>query len=238
MKNRRKSSSVNIFEIFSDVVLLMLATFVFLLVTILMTLRMEQEYQLPKLKKEVEELRSQLEVSKKKNNRLSMELDDLAEQGKEPQMKRMLSAAHLGQGRGRKDFEIFIEGLKDLPGTNLHLVVDATGSMHGISSFLIPILRVIVIRSGKNLDAITWFSDGKAKTYTGLMGEILDQFIKGAPFIGTNETIGDAFNRAAKNAKVLRAYLLIGDEPSSDRIFFLDIHIAFSVFIKRFKVSN
>ena len=46
-------------------------------------------------------------------------------------------------GVGRKDFDLFIDGLKDVPGKDLHLVVDATGSMHGISGFLVPILRLI-----------------------------------------------------------------------------------------------
>ena len=141
----------------------------------------------------------------------------------ETQMSRVLSAAQLGQGQGRKDFEIFIKGLKQIPGKDLHLVVDATGSMHGVSSFLIPIIRVIVIRSGKHLDAITWFADNNAETYTGSMGEMFDQLMKGAPFVGADETIGDAFQRAVINAKVPGAYLLLGDEPSDDRIPFNEI---------------
>ncbi len=223
MKNRRRSSGVNIFESFSDVALLMLATFIFLLVTILITSRMAEEYQLPRLKKEVAELRSQLAASSMEKNRLTQELGDMAGMASEAQVQRVLRVAHLDQGQGRKDFEIFIEGLKDIPGKDLHLVVDATGSMHGVSTFLIPILRVIVIRSGKHLDAITWFSDDKAETYTGSMGEMFDQLMKGAPFIGANETIGDAFHKAAANSRAPGAYLLLGDEPSDDRIFYLNI---------------
>ncbi len=201
----------------------MLATFIFLLVTILITSRMAEEYELPRLKKEVAELRSQLASSSVEKQRLTQELGDMAGMGTDTQVQRVLRAARLDQGKGRKDFEIFIKGLKDIPGKELHLVVDATGSMHGVSTFLIPILRVIVIRSGKHLDAITWFSDDKAETYSGSMGEMFDQLMKGAPFIGANETIGDAFHKAAANSRPPAAYLLLGDEPSDDRIFYLDI---------------
>jgi len=223
VRRRRKASAENIFESFSDIALLMLATFIFLLVTILITSRMAEEYQLPRLKKEVEQLRQQLQHASLEKDRLNMELGDMAGMATETQMSRVLSAAQLGQGQGRKDFEIFIKGLKQIPGKDLHLVVDATGSMHGVSSFLIPIIRVIVIRSGKHLDAITWFADNNAETYTGSMGEMFDQLMKGAPFVGADETIGDAFQRAVINAKVPGAYLLLGDEPSDDRIPFNEI---------------
>lgn len=223
MKNRRRWSSPNIHESFSDVALLMLATFIFLLVTILITSRMAEEYQLPKLKQEVEELRQQLSHSQGEKDRLLGNLSDMAEMSTDVQMDRALNAVGLGQGKGRKDFDLFVEGLKDIPGKELHLLVDATGSMHGVTSFLIPVLRVIVIRSGKHLDAITWFSGGKAETYNGSMGEMFDQLMQGAPFIGANETIGDAFKQAARNARTPGAYLLIGDEPSDDRIHYLNI---------------
>jgi hypothetical protein len=137
-------------------------------------------------------------------------------------MEKALEAANL-TGKNRKDFDLFIEGLRNLPGDSLHLVVDATGSMHGVSNFLIPILRVIVIRSGKQLNAVTWFSDLKAETLHGQMGEMFDALMNGAPFIGNNETIGHAFTYAAAHAQTPGAYLLIGDEPSSDTIHYLDI---------------
>lgn len=223
MKNRRRWSAPNIHESFSDVALLMLATFIFLLVTILITSRLATEYQLPKLKKEVEELREQLSKSQSDTDRLQVSLDNMANMSTEAQMDRALEAVGLGQGQGRKDFDLFVEGLKDIPGRDLHLLVDATGSMHGVSTFLIPVLRVIVIRSGKHLDAVTWFSSGKAETYTGSMGEMFDQLMQGAPFIGANETIGDAFKQAAKNARTPGAYLLIGDEPSDDPIQYFNI---------------
>lgn len=223
MKHRRRSSGQNIYESFSDVALLMLATFIFLLVTILITSRLAEEYQLPKLKEEVAALKEQLRHSTSENDRLLGQLDHMAGMSTEAQMEQALTAAGLGQGQGRKDFDLFISGLRDIPGASLHLMVDATGSMHGVSSFLIPILRVIVIRAGKHLDAVTWFSGGKAETYTGSMGEMFDRLMLGAPFVGSDETIGDAFKAAARNARAPGAYILIGDEPSDDRIYYLDI---------------
>ncbi len=223
MKERRKFTFTNIHESFSDMALLMLATFIFLFVMILITSRLAEEYETPKLKQKVREMARELQQSDADRKRLIRELDDMAVMSTDAQMERALEAAQLDSGQGRKDFDIFISGLRNLPGKDLHLVVDATGSMHGLSSFLIPILRVIVIRSGKHLDAITWFSDEKADTYTGSMGEMFDQLMRGAPFIGANETIGDAFRKAAMNARTPGAYLLLGDEPSDDRIFYLNI---------------
>ncbi|MBL1259070.1 MAG: hypothetical protein COB33_000915 [Thiotrichaceae bacterium] len=220
MKDRRKFTHSNVHESFSDVALLMLATFIFLLVTILITSKVAEEDQLPRLKEQVAKLEQQLELSGADKERLIGELDEMAIMDSESQMDKVLEPAGLAEGEGRKDFEIFIEGLKKIPGKEIHLVIDATGSMHGASHFLIPVLRVIVTRSGKNLDAVTWFSDGIAKTYTGSMGEMFDLLMQGAPFIGNNETIGDAFRRAGRNARAPGAYLLIGDEPSDDRILY------------------
>jgi len=223
MKNKRKFEHTNIFQTFSDVALIMLTTFIFLFVIIMITARVTDSYEIPRLKKQIEEMSRKLEQSDAANSRLAQDLDEIAGMSTESQMMRALEASNLATGQGRKDFDIFITGLRNLPGDDLHLVVDATGSMHGLSSFLIPILRVIVIRSGKHLDAVTWFSDGKAETYTGSMGEMFDQLMQGAPFIGPNETIGDAFRKAEMNAKKPGAYLLIGDEPSDDHISYLDI---------------
>ena len=220
MKDRRKFTYTNVHESFSDVALLMLATFIFLLVTILITSKVAEEDQLPKLKEQVAKLQQQLELSGADKDRLIGELDEMAIMDSESQMDKILEPAGLAEGEGRKDFDIFIEGLKEIPGKEIHLVIDATGSMHGASHFLIPVLRVIVTRSGKNLDAVTWFSDGIAKTYTGSMGEMFDMLMQGAPFVGNNETIGDAFRRAAKNTRAPGAYLLIGDEPSDDQIYY------------------
>jgi len=223
MKIKRRSSSSNVHESFSDIALLMLATFIFLLVTILITSRVQQTVQVPRLQKEIEELKKEVDEAEQVNERMHKELDELAGMGTDTQIEIVLESVGLNSGQGRKDFDLFVKGLKDLPGKDMHLVIDATGSMHGAATFLVPMLRVIVIRSGKRLTAVTWFSDGKAETYFGTMGEMLDSFMKGAPFIGSNETIGDAFIRAEETAPIPGAYVLLGDEPSDDRIYYLDI---------------
>jgi len=223
MKFKRRSSSSNVHESFSDIALLMLATFIFLLVTILITSRVQQTVQVPRLQKEIEELKQEVVEAEQLNDRMHKELDELAGMGTDTQIEIVLESVGLNSGKGRKDFDLFVKGLKDLPGKDMHLVIDATGSMHGAATFLVPMLRVIVIRSGKKLTAVTWFSDGDAQTYQGTMGEMLDSFMKGAPFIGSNETIGDAFLRAEENAPIPGAYVLLGDEPSDDRIYYLDI---------------
>jgi len=208
MRRKRRSSPPNIYEMFSDIALLMLATFIFLLVTILITARMAEQYQTPRLKTAL---------------RLMANMDALVGLSTDKQMKRALAAAGLAEGKNRKDFDVFVKGLRDLPGDSLHLLIDATGSMHGVSEFLVPILRIIVIRSGKKLDALTWFSDGKADTYRGSMGEMFDRLMEGAPFTGANETIGYGFRYAADHAPAPGAYLLIGDEPPADRIRYFHI---------------
>lgn len=223
MARKRRSAPPNIHESFSDIALLMLATFIFLLVTILITSRMAETYQAPKLKQAVEDLQKELQQSENERQRLMGDLDTLASLSVESQMEKALAAVGLASGKNHKDFDVFVKGLQDLPGDSLHLLIDATGSMHGASNFLIPVLRVIVIRSGKRLDALTWFSDHRAETYQGSMGAILDQLINGAPFIGADETIGHAFKYAAENAPTPSAYLLIGDEPPSDRIVYFNI---------------
>ncbi len=223
MKIKHRASSSNVHESFSDIALLMLATFIFLLVTILITSRVQQTVQVPRLQKEIEALKQEMDEAGQVNDRLHKELDELAGMGTDTQIEIVLESVGLNSGKGRKDFDLFVKGLKDLPGKDMHLVIDATGSMHGAATFLVPMLRVIVIRSGKKLSAVTWFSDGRAETYQGSMGEMLDSFMNGAPFVGSSETIGDAFIRAEKNAPVPGAYVLLGDEPSDDRIYYLDI---------------
>jgi len=218
-KRRRAGSSTNIYESFSDVALLMLATFIFLLVTILITHRIAETYQVPKLKKELQASNEQLEKTLKDKERLLAELGDLLGMATETQIERVLESVSVG----KKDFELFIDGLKKIPGKDIHLIVDATGSMHGVATFLVPILRVMVIKSGKKLSAVTWFSDGETDTYVGTMGAMFDQLIQGAPFVGNNETIGQAFTKAVQSASLPGAYVLIGDEPSDDRIYYSDI---------------
>ncbi|NOX43604.1 MAG: hypothetical protein GXP19_07720 [Gammaproteobacteria bacterium] len=223
MALKRKSSPLNIHESFSDVALLMLATFIFLLVTILITSKFSESHQLPKLQKDLAQLQKDLTQFKDENAKLKSNMEQIVGMSPDSQMEQALAAAGLGQGKNRKDFELFIKGLKNLPGDNLHLMVDATGSMHGVTTFLIPVLRVIVIRSGKRLNAITWFSDDKSETYMGKMGEMFDQLMRGAPFIGYRETMGRAFTSAISKAPAPGAYLLIGDEPSTDKLPYLSI---------------
>ncbi len=226
MKQRRRRSYSNIHESFSDVALLMLATFIFLLVTILITSRMKdsmEEHSAQSSAQELAELRAEVAALEQENDSLNGDIDEMAGMGLAEQMEEVLEAVGLNSARGRRDFDLFIKGLKDLPGKTIHLVIDTTGSMHGAATFIIPMLRVIVVRSGKELAAITWFSDSRAETYQGTMGEMFDAFMDGAPFLGNHETIGDAFIQAAKNAPAPGAYILFGDEPSDDRIFYLNI---------------
>lgn len=214
MAKHRRSNSINIHEIFADVALLMLATFVFLLVLILVTARFAQDDQIPELEEQVARLKAQLEAVADAEEALQKEVKRLVVTDAQGQLENILMEASVG----RKDFDLFIEGLKELPGESVHLVVDASGSMHGMSSFLVPILRHIVIRAGKRLDALTWFVDSRTRTYTGTMGEMFDLLMSEAPFAGNRETIGAAFRSAARNSPPPGAYLLLGDEPSVDTI--------------------
>ncbi len=219
MRKRRRQSTSSIYESFADVAFLMLATFIFLLVTILITSRVAEQYQVPKLKESLASAEADLKQAQGEKERLTAEIGELLGTATDVQVNKVLTQA----GVGRKDFELFVEGLKAIPGRDIHLVIDATGSMHGAAPFLIPVLRVIVMRSGKRLTATTWFSDGEADTYTGSMGFMFDQLMQGAPFIGNNETIGRAFTKALENAPAPGAYILIGDEPSDDTIHYSDI---------------
>jgi hypothetical protein len=223
MARKRRSSPLNIFESFSDIALLMLATFIFLLVTVLMASKQAEQYQTPKLKQAVKELQQELDKAEAERARMQANLDALATLSTDAQMEQALADAGLATGKGRKDFELFVQGLRNLPGHTLHLMVDATGSMHGAATFLIPVLRVIMIRSGKRLEAVTWFADGRADTFHGTMGAMFDRLMEAAPFIGANETIGHAFQYAAAHSPAPGAYLLIGDEPSADRIVYFNI---------------
>lgn len=219
MAKKKRVLYTNIYESFSDVSLLMLATFIFLMVTILITSRMAQEYEVPRLKAEIQDLKNQLATAQLDSQRLTKNLEEMSLSAESNPMQRIIESATFG----KKDFDLFIEGLKNLPGKDLHLVIDASGSMHGLTSFLVPVLRTIVIRSGKDLSAVTWYSDHEAETYTGTLGSMFDNLMSGAPFGGNLETIGKAFRVAARNAPPPGAYILVGDEPSDDKINFSKI---------------
>jgi hypothetical protein len=214
MARQQRSTPASIHEIFADMALLMLATFVFLLVMVLILFRFSHDEQVPDLLIEIEQLQARLEESEQRQQALEREVERLEQT--EGRLDEILDTLTVG----RKDFDLFIQGLRDLPGQSVHLVVDASGSMHGLSSFLVPILRHVVMRAGKRLDALTWFVDNRAETYTGSMPEVLDRLVSDAPFAGNQETIGAAFRYAANNAPKPGAYMLIGDEPSVDKIYY------------------
>ena len=219
MARQRKRSENNIHESFSDVALLMLATFIFLLVTILITSRLSEQNELPKLKAQLEALKSKMDGAESDKDRLLKDINKVIVTDSEGQLETILETANIG----RKDFDLFIEGLKEIPGKDIHMIVDATGSMHGVSTFLVPVLRMIVIRADKQLNAITWFSDNSNKTYMGTMAEMFDMLITGAPFAGNIENIGRAFRVAIHDAPPPSAYILVGDEPSDDTIQYSNI---------------
>ena len=235
MRNRRNiQQDSSFYEIFSDMALLMLAAFIFLFALILINAQLQGSGPSQEDQKAKADLEQRLAVAKAKNLHLQQKLNNLASANAQGQMdnlqalmdgkdvqqavNKVLLSAQMATGRGKKDFDMFVKGLRDLPGKDLHLVVDATGSMHGVTTFLIPVLRLIAIRSGKHLSAVTWYANNKEGTYTGSMGEMFDKLMVDAPFVGTDETIGHAFRHIAAESPVPGAYLLVGDEPSTDRI--------------------
>lgn len=218
-KKKTESSIYDIYKSFSDLALMTLGAFLFLFVIIIMVSEMSERAEVPELRKQVEMLERQLNLSERDKERLKKEIESVIVADPASEEKMILESAHVG----RKDFDLFVNGLKDIPGKDIHLVVDATGSMHGVSGFLIPILRLIVARSGKEVSAVTWFSDNRMQTLTGTMGDMFDRLVQGAPFTGSSEYIGRAFRAAKNNAPRPGAYLLIGDEPSDDSVMYNDI---------------
>ena len=57
----KRRSETNVHESFADVALMMLGVFVFLLVMLLITARVSEQRELPKLKEQVRTLQEQLE---------------------------------------------------------------------------------------------------------------------------------------------------------------------------------
>lgn len=223
MLRPRHPSAANIHESFSDVALLMLATFVFLLVAIIITSRVHEDVRTPQLQRQVNEMATEIEQLRQDKQRLYGELEAGAGLDGEDRLEEVLQAVGLSSGQGRKDFDVFISGLKQIPGREVHLVIDATGSMHGASTFLVPLLRVIMQRTGKQLAGLSWYADGATETYSGGMGEVFDRFMVGAPFLGSDETIGRTF-AALADKPAPGAYILLGDEPSVDRIYYDEVH--------------
>ncbi len=202
--------------------LLMLATFVFLFAMILIVANIGGRTS-PEMMREIQDLKTQLAKAKRDNKRLLEEMSELASASSEGETARVLASAGLGRGMGRHDFDMFVRGLRSIPGRDLHLVVDATGSMHGVTAFLIPVLRVIAFRSGKRISAVSWYADKRVGTFTGSMGDMMDKLMQNAPFFGADETIGHTFAYLSKHEAVPGAYMLIGDEPPTDTVHYHEI---------------
>ncbi len=218
MRTRNNQGTASIYEVFSDMALLMLAAFIFILAMILMVSKMQGSGDFEMDKAAIASLEDALAKSNARNVELMQEMNTLVGSDSEAQMDKVLASAGFGVGQGRKDFELMVEGLRALPGKDLHLMIDATGSMHGATSFLIPVLRVIAIRSGKKLSAVSWYADKRTNTATGTMGAMFDQLMQEAPFVGNDESIGHAFDAVAQTSPAPGAYLLIGDEPPTDTV--------------------
>jgi len=223
MRKRCNSSADNFYEIFSDMALLMLAAFIFLFALILINAQLQGGGDSVQKTHDVENLQEQLAQAEQRNRQLQEEMNDLAGKDVKEQMDKVLASVGLSKGQGKRDFDVFIKGLKNIPGKELHLIVDATGSMHGVTTFLIPVLRVIAIRSGKHLSAVTWYADRKVGTFSGSMGAMFDNLMQKAPFIGIDETIGYTFHKIAKDSPITDAYMLIGDEPPTDTVYYHSI---------------
>ncbi|MDH5378304.1 MAG: hypothetical protein OEX00_08280, partial [Gammaproteobacteria bacterium] len=103
---KRRFTYTNIYESFSDVSLLMLATFIFLMVTILLTSRTAQEYEVPKLKEEIENLKNQLAAAELEKSSLSNSLEEMAMSADSSAMDRIIQSTTFG----KKDFDLFIKG--------------------------------------------------------------------------------------------------------------------------------
>ncbi|MDQ6993711.1 MAG: hypothetical protein Q9M31_09550 [Mariprofundus sp.] len=234
MSRSRNSQPDNFYEIFSDMALLMLAAFIFLFALILINAQLQGSGKAEETLQEVEDLKQQLAQANRENLELQREINSLASVDAQQQLKnaealmaskgvqeqtdKVLLSASMATGSGRKDFDMFIKGLQDIPGKDLHLLIDGTGSMHGVTTFLVPVLRLIAIRSGKHLSAVSWYADHKVGTNTGSMAEMFDHLMAEAPFVGADETIGHAFRHIVAENPVPGAYLLIGDEPPTDEI--------------------
>ena len=213
---RRRFMDESVFVTYSDMALLMLVIFIFLFTIMVITARLSGSSQSSTVKNQVKELQQQLAAAEADKKSLAKNLEEIVTTSEESYLEKIIETSTFG----RKDFDMFIKGLQELPGDDLHLVVDASGSMHGLASFLVPVLRLIVTKSGKNLSAITWFSDNRTDTYIGTMGEMFDKLMRGAPFYGSVENVGQAFRAAARNAPPPGAYLLVGDEPANDTVYY------------------
>ncbi|RMH49954.1 MAG: hypothetical protein D6682_08235 [Zetaproteobacteria bacterium] len=222
VRRRHREGSESIFEVFSDMALLMLAAFVFMFALVVIYSQGMSSGNSKETMEEIARLRAELAAADARNAQLQDELNQVAGSDVQQQIARVLKSAGVGSGRGKRDFDLFISGLKKIPGHDLHMVVDATGSMHGVTAFLIPVLRVIAIRSGKQISAVSWYADRRIGTFHGTTGAMFDQLLQKAPFVGADETIGHTFDELSKGPQP-GAYMLIGDEPPTDVVHYHSI---------------
>jgi len=223
-RRRNRESCESIFEVFSDMAMLMLAAFVFMFALVLIYSQGMNSGNSKSTQEQINRLKHDLTSAHSRNAQLQDELNQVAGIDVQQQIERVLASAGLGSGRGKHDFDLFVSGLKKIPGHDLHMVVDATGSMHGVTAFLIPVLRVIAIRSGKHISAVSWFGDRRVGTFHGSTGAMFDQLMQNAPFVGSDETIGHTFE-VLQGQKQPGAYILIGDEPPTDKVHYHSIPV-------------
>lgn len=156
---------------------------------------------------------SETETLRREVQRLQAEL----KKGIPPLPESYVDQARQSFGLGKHDLDLFIDGLRHLPGKDLHLVVDATGSMHSVKFLLRVLLMAIVTKSGKDITGLTWYANGQAKTYHGSQAQMFDMMFSGAPFSGDLETLKHGFDTAVANTRTPpSAFLVLGDEPSND----------------------
>ena len=75
MRKKRRNSESNIHESFSDLALMMLMTFIFLLVIILITAKSQESSEFPRLKKEAAAMKERLaEMEERVRQRLRLQL--------------------------------------------------------------------------------------------------------------------------------------------------------------------
>lgn len=182
-----------------------------------------QASQMQALQQSLASMQGQQSVAQQlqaENQQLQQQIQQLQaelQKGVPPLPESYVAQARQSFGLGKRDFDLFIEGLKHLPGKDLHLVVDATGSMHSIKFFLRVLLMAIVAKSGKDITGLTWYANGMAETYHGTQAQMFDKMFAGAPFNGDQETMKHGFDTAVANSRPPpSAFLVLGDEPSND----------------------
>src|SRR3569832_474311 len=143
-KKQTESSIYDIYKSFSDLAMMTLGLIIFLFAIIVMTMQLPQNNEVVKLKEEMAKKQEQMQASQADKEQLKKDMDKVVVTDPGKATESILQSAQVG----RKDYKLFIEGLKQLPGKDLHLVIDATGSMHGVTGFFFFFLRLFVARLG------------------------------------------------------------------------------------------